>query len=108
MSKGNYGYKFELPAVALVRLRAPKKPRFNTKELQEKMAGAAVPLKRDVEPDIALINHYVYGCSSVEDAKAKLIKEIPLIRSRANVQLTKGDIQKGFDSGSIKAERISH
>ena len=108
MSKGNYGYKFELPAVALVRLRAPKKPKFNTKELQDKMANADVKLTRDVDTDIALINHFVYGCANVEDAKAKLIEDLPKIRSLAGVQLTKGDIQKGFDSGSIKAERVKH
>lgn len=99
-----YDYKVTFFAPHLTKLRPPKRPNFETKELVAR--DTAVP--RDVEVNAAEVTSYLYRQPSVDGALAALIENLPEIRRTAGVQVSKADILKAAETGSIKFERIGH
>lgn len=103
-----YDYKVTFFAPHLTKLRNPKRPKFETKEVVERYADAEVPLRRDVEVGAAEVTQYLYRQPDVDGALAALIEKLPEIRKVAGVQISKADVLRAHETGSIKFERIGH
>ena len=71
-------------------------------------AGRGTVRVKHIEADTATVTHYLYGQRSIEGAKKSLVRELPLIRRRAGVQLTEKDVNMGIKSKMFKFDRISH